>query len=198
MARPKEFNRDTALLAAMMLFWRQGFAATSIAELCAAMGINRQSLYDSFGDKHALFLAAIDHYCTMMADQLLAPLMAPGAGFTALQSAAVAVIDFLFAYPDRPACLMVNTTMEVANRDPTVDARVKAYMAAMEDAFAHVIANAQAAGELAAATGPRDLARYLVSTVNGLIVAAKAGADRAQLQATLALAIRVLEPRRAA
>src|SRR2546421_1155785 len=62
MARPKEFDRDEALQKAMEVFWSRGYEAASIQELVKQMGINRQSLYDTFGDKHALYLAALDRY----------------------------------------------------------------------------------------------------------------------------------------
>src|ERR1700744_4811865 len=60
--RPREFDRDTALKAAMLLFWRKGFAATSMNDLCDAMGIRSPSLYAAFGSKEALYLEAIEHY----------------------------------------------------------------------------------------------------------------------------------------
>src|ERR1051326_3516607 len=62
MARHKEFDREEALQKAMEVFWERGYEATSIQDLVEQMGINRQSLYDTFGDKHALYLAALDHY----------------------------------------------------------------------------------------------------------------------------------------
>src|ERR1700733_6957952 len=60
--RPREFDRDAALEAAMLLFWRKGFAMTSMNDLCEAMGIRSPSLYAAFGDKEALYLQAVDHY----------------------------------------------------------------------------------------------------------------------------------------
>src|SRR6202034_3270629 len=60
--RPREFDRDAALQAAMLLFWRKGFAATSMNDLCDAMGVRSPSLYAAFGSKEALYLEAIEHY----------------------------------------------------------------------------------------------------------------------------------------
>ena len=62
MARRKEFDRDEALHKAMEVFWSRGYEATSVGDLVEHMGINRQSLYDTFGDKHSLYLAALDRY----------------------------------------------------------------------------------------------------------------------------------------
>jgi TetR/AcrR family transcriptional repressor of nem operon len=62
MARPKAFHRDEALDRALAVFWRKGYEATSVADLVKALGVNRASLYTTFRDKHALFLAAFDRY----------------------------------------------------------------------------------------------------------------------------------------
>ena len=60
--RPREFDREAALQAAMLVFWRKGFAATSMNDLCDAMGIRSPSLYAAFGSKEALYLEAMEHY----------------------------------------------------------------------------------------------------------------------------------------
>src|SRR3546814_8173290 len=83
----------------MELFWQQGYAATSMEQLVAAMGISRQSLYDTYGDKHALFLAALDSYCAMLEAALLAPLKKPGAGLAELHETAMGLVDFILRYP---------------------------------------------------------------------------------------------------
>lgn len=182
MARPKEFDQEQALIQAMDLFWRQGYEATSLSDLTRAMGISRQSLYDTYGDKHRLFLAALDRYCAMIETQLLGGLQAREAGLAAIQATVAGLIDFLLAFPQRRACLMANSAMEVAPHDKTVAAKVKAYMAAMEAAFAHALRNARAQGDLAKQADIPALARYLVGVANGMIVAAKSGADREMLE----------------
>ena len=70
MARPKEFDRDEALERALNLFREKGYEATSVGELVNAMGVQRQSLYDTFGDKHGLFRAALERYSQMRVEQL--------------------------------------------------------------------------------------------------------------------------------
>src|SRR3546814_21018412 len=81
------------------------------------MGISRQSLYDTSGDKHALFLAALDSYCAMLEAALLAPLKKPGAGLAELHETAMGLVDFILRYPRRRACLMANTALELAPHD---------------------------------------------------------------------------------
>ena len=194
MARPREFDADTALLRAMELFWRQGFAATSMSQLVQVMGINRQSLYDTYGDKNRLFLAALDRYCADLAAHLLAPLLQPGAALAALHQAAQTLIDFLLAFPERRACLMVNSAMEMGPHDAAVAARARAHWQGMEQAFAAALRNARARGEIRSPEPAENLARYLVGLANGLIVAAKSGADRAMLEDIARIGAGILLP----
>ncbi|WP_370154540.1 TetR/AcrR family transcriptional regulator [Ferrovibrio sp.] len=194
MARPKAFDTSAALLQAMELFWEQGYAATSVDQLVAAMGISRQSLYDTYGDKHALFLAALDAYCAMLEDAMLAPLKQPGAGLQALHDTAVGVVDFLIRYPKRRACLMANTTLELAPHDAAVAAKVRRHLANMEAAFRLVLDHARARGEIAAGADPDALARYLVGMIHGVMVLAKSGADRDTLLGIVATAAGMLQP----
>jgi TetR/AcrR family transcriptional repressor of nem operon len=194
MARPKAFDTDAALVRAMELFWEQGYAATSMEQLVAAMGINRQSLYDTFGDKHRLFLAAMDSYCAMLETAMLSPLRAPDAGLQALHETGLAIIDFLVRYPKRRACLMANTALELAPHDAEVAAKVRAHMDNMEAAFRHALVNARARGEIAATSDPDALAKYLVGMAHGLMVMAKSGADRDALTSILTTAVAPLMP----
>lgn len=194
MARPKAFDIDAALVRAMELFWEQGYAATSMEQLVQTMGISRQSLYDTFGDKHRLFLAAMDSYCAMLDAAMLAPLRAPGAGLQALHDTGMGIIDFLLQYPKRRACLMANTTLELAPHDEAIAAKVRAHLQNMEDTFHHALSNAKARGEIAASGDLTALAKYLVGMAHGLMVMAKSGADRAALTAILSTAVAPLMP----
>jgi TetR/AcrR family transcriptional repressor of nem operon len=194
MARPKGFDTDAALVRAMELFWEQGYAATSMEQLVQTMGISRQSLYDTFGDKHRLFLAAMDSYCAMLDAAMLKPLRAPEAGLQALHDTGLAIIDFLLRYPKRRACLMANTTLELAPHDAEIAAKVQAHMSNMEAAFRHALGNAQTRGEVAACADADALAKYLVGMAHGLMVMAKSGADRATLTGIMATAVAPLQP----
>jgi len=194
MARPKSFDTDAALVRAMELFWEQGYAATSMEQLVQAMGIKRQSLYDTFGDKHRLFLAAMDAYCTMLDNAMLQPLRSPDAGLQALHETGLTIIDFLLRYPKRRACLMANTTLELAPHDAEVAAKVRIHMASMESAFRHTLTNAKARGEIAGTSDVDALAKYLVGMTHGLMVMAKSGADRDTLTGIMATAVAPLQP----
>ncbi|WP_341908868.1 TetR/AcrR family transcriptional regulator [Ferrovibrio terrae] len=194
MARPKAFDTEAALVRAMELFWEQGYAATSMEQLVTAMGIGRQSLYDTFGDKHRLFMAAMDSYCAMLEAAMLKPLKAPDAGLQALHETGMGIIDFLIQFPKRRACLMANTTLELAPHDAAVATKVRAHMDNMAAAFRHALGNARARGEIAASADVDALAKYLVGMAHGLMVMAKSGADRDTLTGIAMTAVLALQP----
>src|SRR5215207_11169722 len=93
MARHKEFDRDEALQRAMEVFWARGYGATSVGNLVRHMGINRQSLYDTFGDKHALYLQALDRYREVEGRQMFELLERPGSVKKALRQLFEGIVD---------------------------------------------------------------------------------------------------------
>jgi TetR/AcrR family transcriptional repressor of nem operon len=192
MTRQKAFDEDAALMRAMELFWEHGYAAASLSQLTARMGISRQSLYDTYGDKHGLFLKALDRYCTLVGGQLLASLSAEGAGLAEIKATITALIDFLVAYPTPRACLMANSAMEIAPHDQTVAEKVRAFHHMLASAFERALVNARDRGEIAHVAPPAVLARYLVTAGYGMAVAAKAGAPRENLQEVADVALTTL------
>ena len=194
MPRPKEFDEDKALVAAMELFWERGYTAASLADLTACMGISRQSLYDTYGDKHGLFLKALDRYCTVVGERLLGPLTGHEPGLVEIERTVVAFIDFLVAYPTPRACLMANSAMEIAPHDQTVAEKVQAFHRTLEGAFARALAAARDRCEISEQVDPAVLARFLVTAANGLAVAAKTGVGKGELLAIADVALRSLRP----
>lgn len=192
MARTKEFDREAVLDKAMRLFWRQGYEAASLRDLLAEMGIGRQSMYDTFGDKHALFLAALDRYCATVGEPLFAPLAEPGP----VKSAVRQVFERAIAgsvNEGRHGCLMANATAELAPRDRDVACRAEANLAGAEEAFRRALERGQAAGEVASHHDARALARYLFNALQGLRLTAKATPDRRVLDEIVDVTLSVLD-----
>jgi TetR/AcrR family transcriptional repressor of nem operon len=100
MARPKEFDRDVVLDKAMALFWRQGYEATSIQDLVTHTGINRQSLYDTFGSKHQLYLAVMDRYIDRVVSRRLAVVNATQSSTAAIRQFFSDVVEFAVSDAD--------------------------------------------------------------------------------------------------
>src|SRR6267143_5467200 len=108
MARHKEFDRDETLQKAMEVFWSRGYEAASIGDLVKHMGINRQSLYDTFGDKHTLYLLALDRYREVEGRRMFELLEQPGSVKKTLRQLFEGVVDGSLRDGQRRGCFMGN------------------------------------------------------------------------------------------
>lgn len=174
----------------MHLFWRKGYGATSMRDLLDAMGIGRGSFYDTFGDKHALFLAALDRFeeaRTSWMDETLA-----NSGLDGIEEVFRRSIDGLVGFEPRRGCLLANTAVELAPHDAEAAARISRYVRRTEEAFMGALVRAGEAGDIPEDRDPRALARFLVSNLHGLRVLARAGTDRRTLEDAARVALRAL------
>lgn len=173
----KKYDDHEVLERAMMAFWARGYEATSVNDLVATMGLNRGSLYSAFGDKHALFLAALSHYDrTRRADYLngLAARHRPKAAILAVFHGAAGNRG----EGDIPAgCLLVNTALELSPHDPVVRAFVKASLAEVEDFFCQQIEAGREAGEIPDGWEARHCAQALLGLLLGLRVLTRGDID---------------------
>jgi len=190
MPRTKEFEPRDALDAATELFWRRGYGATTMRDLLDAMCIGRGSFYDTFGDKHALFLAALDRFeevRTAWVGEVL-----EGSGLDGVDEVFRRTVDGLVEFEPRRGCLMANTAVELAPHDAEVAEKVSRYVRRTEAAFEDALNRAREAGEIPSGRDPEALARFLVSNLHGLRVLARAGADRRTLEDAARVALGAL------
>ncbi len=193
MPRIREFDRDDALSKAMAVFWQKGYAATSTSDLLEAMQIGRQSMYDTFGDKHALYLEALHHYNQTSIAELLRNLQ----GARGLD----AIAAMLTAFAARPeqdnakGCMGVNAICEFGDMDAEVLAVRDAGSAVLNQALEHALRDAVAAGQVVADTNIADALAYIHATLAGMKISAKAGGNGATLQAIARYAISALKAR---
>ncbi|HEX6087148.1 MAG TPA: helix-turn-helix domain-containing protein [Thermoanaerobaculia bacterium] len=192
MARPRAFDEDTALRAAMDTFWTKGFEATSVTDLTAAMGIGRSSLYAAFGDKDAVFARAMDLYMREVAAERVRILR------TAV-SARQGVRDFLAHHirvatdPRTPAgCLVVNTALELDGVAEAAAERLTSRSKVVDQAMRELLERAQAAGELDRSLDVRALALMLVALSYGIHVMSRMHRDRKTLQSIADAALALL------
>ncbi|MEM7737402.1 MAG: TetR/AcrR family transcriptional regulator [Deinococcota bacterium] len=188
-ARPLKFDPQVALENAMNVFWRQGYEATSLDDLTEAMGINRPSLYNTFGSKHDLYLAALKRYRELYSHQMIAALEAQSGLREALSGAFTAIIRS----ETGSGCMMVNTITETLPHDDSVAAFIQAADAETETAFAIAIARAQDRGEIDTDKNPDLLARYLNMVLQGLRVRSKSGCCSGELEHLLPIILSVLD-----
>jgi len=193
MPRQKEFDREAALDRAMSAFWTKGYAATSVEDLVARMGIQRGSLYATFGDKRSLFLSALDRYQRVVTRELFDALEAPGSGLEAIRRFFRLRVEGSLDRSRPPGCLVTNSAVELARGDRGAAAKVGGSLAKLEAAFLRALERARAQGELAATRDVRALARFLTSSAQGLSVMAKAFPERAVLEDVVAVVLASLE-----
>ena len=171
MGRAKEFDPDTALDAAMDVFWRKGYEATSMEDLVDHLGIGRASIYATFGNKHELYLKALQRY--REGDPVVQRLSQPGSAVVAIRALLHDRVEDILADPDRKGCFAVNTAVECLPGDEQLTHQVGSAWNTAEIAFTSALYRAQAQGELAADKNPRELGRFLVTVLEGLYALAK-------------------------
>ncbi len=192
MARPQEFETSAALRSAMHVFWSKGYEATSLADILAATGLSKSSLYATFGDKRELFLAAFKAY---QQERILHLEQILKNGQPARQS-----IETFFQRAlihrtegDSPGCMTANEAVELAPHDPDVQRMVAEDFQAIEEAFAQTIARGQAEGSIASQKAAHMLAHFLVVSLQGLEVMLCAHTNQDRLEETLAVIMAVLD-----
>lgn len=190
--RPLEFDPRHALFAAMDVFWRQGFEATSLQDLLAAMGISKSSFYQAFGSKHALFERCLVAFRERQVQRMTHALARAPSGKAFLLASLHASVREAAAGGTPKGCLIMNTATEFSGRDPTVARLVSESTSAFAEVFRAAVVRAQADGEIATDRDPDVLARFMVSTVSGLRTMLKAGMSPAALEEVAEVAIGAL------
>jgi TetR/AcrR family transcriptional repressor of nem operon len=183
--RPRSFDVEAAVERAMNVFWSRGYHATALPDLLRATKLSRGSLYAAFGDKHSLFLRALDRYIADALTRMDAefdPRREPVAG---LRAYLAGYVERNSGANGRRGCLLVATTMELAGRDADVDRRIAGFFRDMEARVADALSRAKMAGKLADGVEPSSAARILVCVVEGLRVVGKTAPTRIISQATV-------------
>ena len=187
--RPREFDRDAALEAAMLLFWRKGFAATSMNDLCDAMGVRSPSLYAAFGNKEALYLEAVEHYVRIQGPPVWGKLAEGATARAGIENLLIAGTGSLPKSRATPAGCMA-TLAAVGDEWPAPITRVvKKGRLEMLGMLRSRLETAVAKGELPASTDIDGLSRFYLSVFQGMAIQAQDGATQAELRGIAAAAM---------
>jgi TetR/AcrR family transcriptional regulator, transcriptional repressor for nem operon len=192
MTRTKEFDPEQALDDAMNVFWRFGYENTSLDQLMREMGIARQSLYNTFGDKRSLYLQVLRHY----RDENLARVRAMFAGDTSVkESIAVLLRELTSQTRDQRerGCLLLSATMERPADDKEVLEFLRDNQRTIERILADALKRAQDRGEILGKKDPKALASFVVGVMQGIRSLAKVEPDRKVLENVAAIALSTLE-----
>jgi AcrR family transcriptional regulator len=186
--RPRSFDRDAALDAAMLVFWQKGYTAASMSELCSAMGIASPSLYAAFGSKPQLYAETIRHYGELGASQISQILESAVTARAAIESFLLWAADILTA-PDKPQGCMVVLSAVAGEGQPELGKIVAEKRRDMVDVLQARLRRGIHDGDLPAHTDTGSLARFYITVHQGMSIQARDGATRQQLEATARHAI---------
>jgi TetR/AcrR family transcriptional repressor of nem operon len=200
MSRPREFAEPDVLQKATEVFWKKGYHAASMQDLVDGMGINRASLYATFGDKHQLYIRCLQTYRDALHQAMTT--------LTVRRRPVRERLSILFRYlvkeavqdTDRKGCLLANAALERGSEDPDTLREVRLHLDFTESLFRALLDEGQRSGELSTDRPVADLARYLMTLLAGFRMVGKVLPDREALESALSPALDALstpEPFRA-
>jgi TetR/AcrR family transcriptional repressor of nem operon len=173
--RPRQFDVDEALDAAMEAFWAKGYEATSLMDLVSATGLHKGSLYKAFGDKHSLFIQALKRYLLSMRrakDERLAEAESPLDGVRGVMHA---MVDFLDDSPRPMGCMAINSLIELAPHDDEVKKIMVDHLARMRASLGGAVKQAQASGQMSKSRPPELVTAMLMTMLAGVGTTIKTG-----------------------
>lgn len=173
------FEANDVADAAMRVFWRKGYSATSIQDLLEGTGLSRSSLYNSFESKHNLFQYALRRYHSQTAN-LVALLAQDGPALERVRALLKNIARDELGDESCCGCLVANTALELGGRDGAVTALLGEHFATLEAALTALMQRGQQEGDIAADKSPVALARFIVATIQGLRVLGRGRADSQQ------------------
>lgn len=166
--RPREFDVDEALNAAMATFWAKGYEATSLSDLMAATGLHKGSLYQAFGDKHTLFVQVLKRYLETLRREAGEPLRHSDSPLEGLRASLHRMVDMLDDSPHPMGCLAINALIELAPHDTEVKDIMLDHVERVRTALTRVIGQAQEAGQISTARPPELLAAMFLTLIAGI------------------------------
>ncbi|WP_031526972.1 TetR/AcrR family transcriptional regulator [Dyadobacter crusticola] len=193
MARTKDFNEEEVLEKAVCLFWHKGYNGTSMQELVDHLGISRSSLYDTYADKHTLYVKALEHYQNTSGGKMCEIINESTSARQAIRRLLELVTVDLLNDEQHKGCFMVNAEVEIASHDEEVKQIVRRNEEWIEDAFFRAIRKGQESGEIANTQDARALARFIFNNVKGIRVSAKSVTDRSFFEDIIKITLSVLD-----
>lgn len=191
--RPREFDQQQALEAAMRVFWTRGYEATSLEDLLAEMGLSKSSFYQAFGSKAELFQKCLEHYRDMSAQKMQASLAGAATGWDFIRATLEGVADSTGKKMGRAGCLLMNTATEFGQRDAAVISTVSAGLGRIQEIFKSALERAKTEGSLTAAADTQSLALFLATNLGGLKGMARAGAAPQAIRSVIGIVLAALK-----
>ena len=192
MSRPREFNEQQVLQAAMHVFWQKGYDATSIPDLLNATGLSRSSLYETFGDKTALFEAASNLYFQIHGAQRIEALRHAHSARKGLTRFFNLQIESCLNAEGSRGCLMTNTATSLESHDPRIEKLVRESTQAVRKELKELLVRAQKAGEIPNSKNVDALSHMLLGVSFGINVMARISPNQQSLQSMAKSAVETI------
>ncbi|WP_019419910.1 TetR/AcrR family transcriptional regulator [Paenibacillus sp. OSY-SE] len=193
MVRPREFDEEKALDAAMQIFWEKGFDATSLTDLTTAMGIQRPSIYSAFGDKKELFEAALRKYTRFHASYVRAKLQTSPSVKESFRAFFEGMVSEQYEVGCNRGCFCLNTMVELAPHDEKFEILTREHQMYLAAIFQETIERGIRSGELEEGKNAKTLAQTLVVSLIGLTVMMKSRPERSFVDNSVAVILTLLE-----
>lgn len=193
MPKTKQFDEAEVLRKAKDVFCEKGYNGTSMDDLVQATGLSRSSIYDTFGDKHGMFLKSLDQYRCTQQDELIQLQAKTDSPKKKIRIIFDYTVKDILADIEGKGCLLINVSMEMGCVDKDIANVAAANMEEMEERFYHLVKEGQAKGEIAKKAAPKALARYLYSSLMGLRMAGKSRPDADALREIVKITLSILD-----
>jgi len=190
--RPREFDTETALAAAMRYFWRYGYEATSLQNLLIAMSLSKSSFYQTYGNKNALFKQCLKYYQDTLSTQMAQQLSQADSGFQFIYDVFNGIVEEARVCDEPKGCLLMNSASEFSRRDPEITGLLAQGNNKFIELFHGAVKQAQQEGDIPSDKNSRSLAHFIINNIGGLRNLAKAGASQVVLKDIVATVMRTL------
>jgi len=194
MPKSKQFDETEVLQKAREVFWQKGYNGTSMDELVRATGLSRSSIYDTFGDKHGLFVRSIQLYQQDQRDAIAEFLKDGSSPKKKIQWFFQKTIKEILEDKQQKGCFIVNVVTELSGIDKKVSALACTEIQRVEDLLFSWVREGQAAGEINNKIPARAMARFLQNNLSGMRITGQAHSSKAALEDIVATTLFVLEP----
>ena len=191
--RPREFDSGQALQAAMQVFWSKGYEATSLTDLLETMQISKSSFYQTFECKHTLFQNCLNYYQNRFISNVIDSFQKAKTGRSFIEDIFNSMADEARPSCDRRGCLILNCVSEFAQKDPVIAKLITKSVKQITDVFLSAIKRSQQEGDISKNKKPLPLARYLLSSMNGLTTRIKAGAGPTEVKEVAQMVLAALD-----
>ncbi len=194
MARKKGFDENKALESAMLLFWKKGYSGTSLKDLEQAMGLKPTSIYNAFGNKRELFQKALNYYLQNVLVKFIEPLATAKTAKNVLTDILKEVIPLHFNKPHPGGCMVVLSLMENSLHDADTNKTLDTALQQLRNAIAKRLKQGQKKGEIRPEIDCKGIANHVTALISGILIMAKAGFPRRELEKLIDSSANVLLP----